>query len=48
VFREDVIGDAHAFRLFPLEPAVFCDQQVRDACKMAELKGVQFADALKL
>jgi uncharacterized protein DUF1629 len=45
VFREDVVGSAHAFRLADLDLVVFCDQQIRDACKAVGLKGVRFRDA---
>ena len=44
VFREDVVGAAHIFRLAHLKPAVFCDQQIKDACKAAGLKGVSFKE----
>ena len=44
VFREDVIGSAHIFRLAHLKPAVFCDHQIKDACKAAGLKGVSFKE----
>jgi hypothetical protein len=44
VFREDVIGAAHIFRLAHLTPAIFCDQQIKDACKAASLKGVRFVE----
>jgi hypothetical protein len=44
VFREDVIGTAHIFRLAHLDPAIFCDQQIKDACKAAGLKGVNFRE----
>jgi hypothetical protein len=42
VFREDVIGAAHIFRLAYARTAVLCDQQIKDACKAAGLKGVSF------
>jgi hypothetical protein len=45
VFKEDVIGSAHVFRMAPLLPAIICDQQVRDACKAVGLKGIKFKDA---
>jgi hypothetical protein len=47
VFREDVVGDAHIFRLAYLEPEVIGDQVLKDACKAAELKGITFKDAAK-
>jgi hypothetical protein len=47
VFREDVVGDAHIFRLAFLQPEVVCDQVLKDACKAADLKGITFKDAAK-
>jgi hypothetical protein len=44
VFREDVIGAAHIFRLAHLDPAIFCDQRIKDACRAAGLKGVSFRE----
>jgi hypothetical protein len=44
VFKEDVVGAAHIFRLAHLSPAVFCDQQIKDACQAASLKGVLFKE----
>jgi hypothetical protein len=44
VFREDVVGTAHIFRLAHLRRAVFCDQQIKDACKVAGLRGVSFKE----
>jgi hypothetical protein len=44
VFKEDVIGAAHIFRLAYLKPVVFCDQQIKDACQAAGLKGVSFRE----
>ena len=44
VFREDVIGAAHVFRLAHLKSSVFCDQHIKDACKAAGLKGVSFKE----
>lgn len=44
VFKEDVVGAAHVFRLAHRKSAVFCDQQVKDACKAADLKGVSFKE----
>lgn len=43
VFNEAAIGDAHIFRT-PHSPNVFCDQVMKDACKAAGMKGVQFYD----
>jgi hypothetical protein len=44
VFREHIIGAAHIFRLAHLRPVIFCDEQVKDACKAAGLKGVHFKE----
>jgi hypothetical protein len=44
VFREDVVGAAHLFRLAHLKPSVFCDQQIKGARKAAGLKGVSFKE----
>jgi hypothetical protein len=44
VFREDVIGAANIFRLAHARTAVICDQQIKDACKAAGLKGVSFKE----
>ena len=46
-FREDAIGGAHVFRMAYLEAMVICDQALKDACKVAGLKGIRFKDALK-
>jgi Protein of unknown function (DUF1629) len=47
-FKLDVVGSAHIFRLAFMKADVFCDQQVKEACKAEKLKGVQFTDARKL
>lgn len=44
VFNEAVIGDSHIFRTPYSPPNVFCDQVIKDACKAAGMKGVQFHD----
>lgn len=33
VFRDDVIGDAHVFRMEYLQPTVICDQTMKDAAR---------------
>ncbi len=38
VFRGDVVGAAHIFRMAHFEVAVTCDQTMKDACKQADLK----------
>jgi hypothetical protein len=48
VFNEDVIGDAHVFRMAYRGSTVICDQVLKDACKSAGLKGIWFENVLKL
>jgi hypothetical protein len=48
VFREDVIGDAHVFRMAYGEGIVICDDVLKNACKIAGLKGVTFEEASRL
>lgn len=45
IFKEDVIGAAHIFRMRYMEPQIICDQQLKDACKISGLKGIKFRDA---
>jgi Protein of unknown function (DUF1629) len=45
VFKEEVVGSAHIFRLRFLHPRIICDQSVKDACKDAGLRGIRFVDA---
>ncbi|WP_210253748.1 DUF1629 domain-containing protein [Bradyrhizobium sp. S69] len=45
IFREEVVGPAHIFRMRYLVPQVICDQELRDACKQSALKGITFQDA---
>jgi hypothetical protein len=47
-FIKNLIGDVHAFRNAHLDGYVFCDQQLKDACKAGGLKGIKFRDASKL
>jgi hypothetical protein len=44
VFKEDVVGSAHVFRMAHLEAAVICDEQIKDACRAAHLRGVALID----
>ncbi|MEQ1512808.1 MAG: DUF1629 domain-containing protein [Lysobacteraceae bacterium] len=44
VFREEVVGSAHIF-LTPFTDTVFCDRALRDAVKVADVKGVALHDA---
>jgi len=47
VFREDAVGSAHVFRMHFMDVVVICDQAMKDACRQAGLKGVDFADVKK-
>jgi hypothetical protein len=44
VFKEDVVGAAHIFRMAYFEPMVICDHSLRDAWKAAGLKGIWFQE----
>ena len=44
IFKEDVIGPHHIFRMRYREPNVICDAAMMDACKAAGLKGWSFRD----
>ena len=44
VFREDVVGSAHVFRLAHFRSVTFCDQELKEACKAARLKGIKFKE----
>jgi hypothetical protein len=45
VFKEDVVGSAHVFRITHAKSLVICDQHLKDSCKAAGLKGIKFRDA---
>jgi len=47
IFKEEIVGTAHIFRMRYLEPQIICDQTFKDVCKEAGLKGVAFQDAIK-
>ncbi|MES5481316.1 DUF1629 domain-containing protein [Bradyrhizobium sp. INPA03-11B] len=47
IFREDVVVTAHVFRMRFMEVTVICDQTMKDACRQAGLKGINFADVGK-
>jgi len=48
VFREDLIGDAHVFRMAHFQSCVICDQEMKSACKSAGLRGLLFDDVRNL
>ncbi|MGJ5029085.1 imm11 family protein [Bradyrhizobium sp. HKCCYLS2038] len=43
-FKEEVVGRSHVFRMKYFEAAVVCDDEFRQACRSAELKGISFDD----
>lgn len=45
LFREEIVGSAHIFRLKFLQPRIVRSQSMKDACKEAGLKGISFHDA---
>lgn len=47
VFKEDIVGPAHVFRMRYLQSKVVCDHTFRDAYKNAGLRGLSFKDASK-
>jgi hypothetical protein len=46
VFREDLVGDAHIFRMAYHDSWAICDEELKNACKSAGLK-MHFTDVLK-
>lgn len=44
-FREEAIGSAHIFRPRFLEQWIICDQAMKDACKAAGVRGLNFGYA---
>nr|WP_236840905.1 DUF1629 domain-containing protein [Bradyrhizobium sp. CCGE-LA001] len=46
VFKEEIVGAAHIFRLC-FYPRIVCDQAFKDACKESAVKGIAFTDARK-
>jgi hypothetical protein len=45
--KEDVVGPNLVFRVAHAESWVFCDQEIKDACQAAGLKGISFTETLK-
>jgi Protein of unknown function (DUF1629) len=43
-FQESIVGDFHIFRMKFFEAKVICDEELRLACKSADLKGISFDD----
>jgi len=48
VFREELIGDAHMFRMVHYEGWAICDQELKEACRSAGLRGLLFNDVLNI
>lgn len=44
IFKNEVVGSHHIFRMKYAEPTVICDEEVRLACKAAGLKGTSFQE----
>jgi hypothetical protein len=44
VFKEDMVGAAHVFRMAYFEPAVICDQNLKGTCEALGLSGLKFRD----
>jgi hypothetical protein len=46
VFKDDVVGSNHVFRMMYYESEIVCDEEIKQACKAAELVGIRFASNL--
>jgi hypothetical protein len=42
VFKDSVVGGAHVFRMKYFEPRIICDEELKRACKLADLEGISF------
>jgi hypothetical protein len=47
IFRESIIGDSHIFRMKYAVQTIICDEESRNGCKAADLKGLSFDDPSK-
>jgi hypothetical protein len=47
VFKESVVGAAHIFRMKYFGARIICDEELRRACKLADIQGVSFVDPSK-
>ena len=47
IFDQAVVGASHIFRMKYCESRVICDEELRLACKSADLKGISFVDPSK-
>jgi hypothetical protein len=48
VFKLNVVGSAHIFGLAYARACFFCDQELKQACNAAEIKGIQFTDVANM
>ena len=48
IFREELVGDAHVFRMAYYKQCIICDQEMKNACKAAGLRGFLFEEASNL
>ncbi len=48
VFKDELVGDAHVFRMAYADSKIICDQALKDAWKSASLRGMLFEDASDL
>jgi hypothetical protein len=46
VFKEDIVRDSHIFRTPYSVAYVFCDQDLKDACRRERIKGIGFEDCI--
>jgi hypothetical protein len=46
VFKGEIVGSAHIFRMDYADTHIICDDTLRRACKSAGLKGIKFKDAI--
>jgi hypothetical protein len=46
IFKSELVGSAHIFRMAYFRPQVICDEVFRIACKTAGLKGFSFVDRI--
>jgi len=44
IFKQPIVGDSHIFRMKFFDAKVICDEELRLACKSADLKGITFDD----
>src|SRR5260221_14131242 len=44
IFKEAAVGGSHIFRMKFFDAVIICDEELRRACKSADLKGISFDD----